>query len=296
MQCFSLFVFLNKCFPMAVQNLAWVGLNAYVNLFGKSDSFWKVRPTIIVMGQTWDFQGTELSITSSYLNVCFLFTAESCRTMMCSPRPTITVIGGGVSGQVCAPRTYQLVGFNVEKYDPRERNCIRCINIDSRVTTSLSTLLGSSWSVTSSLLRLSGSCMPRMLWKYVIALLWDLCQGMSQRKWLDCRCLPSCHCTCYVGLAQLQALPSRTQVWKNRRLIAHHGKCADRLSLESKVPEIHTLLKVKFGLVLGLKAIAGQFWSLWVLPVAFPDNLGLGYEGAFVEHLDVSWSRNNVST
>ncbi|XP_068108817.1 renalase-like isoform X2 [Hyperolius riggenbachi] len=83
--------------------------------------------------------------------------------------------------------------------------------------------------------------------------------------------------------------------WFDYLVVAHNGKCAARLMADSGAPEIHNLLKVKFGPVLSPHTHVMQLCSLWVLLLALPHKMALSYDAAFVEHSDISWIGNNTS-
>lgn len=77
-------------------------------------------------------------------------------------------------------------------------------------------------------------------------------------------------------------------------IIAHNGKCADRLMSKSGAKEIHKLLRVKFGSEPDGQQIM-QLCSMWVLMVIFPKSLNINFEAAFIScHPDLSWIKNNT--
>lgn len=80
-------------------------------------------------------------------------------------------------------------------------------------------------------------------------------------------------------------------------IIAHNGKCADRLISTSNVPRINNVLKVAFGAQLpagGKLSKKMQLCSLWVAIFAIPASLHAAFEGAYVMDSDVlSWVCNN---
>ena len=78
-------------------------------------------------------------------------------------------------------------------------------------------------------------------------------------------------------------------------VIAHNGKCADKLMSSAGVPHIHKLLQVRFGDSLNLKDKRMQLCSIWALLVSFPRTLRLPYEGAHVSDYDISWIANNTA-
>ncbi|MEW5297763.1 MAG: hypothetical protein WDW38_006946 [Sanguina aurantia] len=76
-------------------------------------------------------------------------------------------------------------------------------------------------------------------------------------------------------------------------VVAHNGKCADKLMSTANVPAIHALLKVKFQAKPSPQQVM-QLSSIWVLLVAFPAPLKLPWEGAFTEGVpELSWAANN---
>ena len=69
-------------------------------------------------------------------------------------------------------------------------------------------------------------------------------------------------------------------------VIAHNGKCADRLLSTAGSPRIHSLLKVNFGPSLPLdlsKMRKMQLCSLFVMGVVFEQPLGQTFEGAYLQ-------------
>ena len=76
-------------------------------------------------------------------------------------------------------------------------------------------------------------------------------------------------------------------------VIAHNGKCADKLMSNAGVPQVHKLLQVRFSDRLNLKDRRMHLCSIWALLVCFPRTLGLPYEGAHVSDYDISWIANN---
>lgn len=78
-------------------------------------------------------------------------------------------------------------------------------------------------------------------------------------------------------------------------VIAHNGKCADKLMSSAGVPQVHKLLQVRFSDHLNLKDKRMHLCSIWALLVCFPRSLGLPYEGAHVSDYDISWIANNTA-
>jgi len=79
-------------------------------------------------------------------------------------------------------------------------------------------------------------------------------------------------------------------------VIAHNGKCADRLMSQAGVPEIHDLLRVRFTPALDVRNQTMQLCSLWVLMIKVKTKLGFSFEGLHVEKdREVSWIGNNTA-
>ena len=78
-------------------------------------------------------------------------------------------------------------------------------------------------------------------------------------------------------------------------VIAHNGKCADRLMANSGADDIHQLLRVRFSDRLNPRDARMHLTSLWVLMVGFKSSLGLVFEGAHVSDSSepISWICNN---
>lgn len=75
-------------------------------------------------------------------------------------------------------------------------------------------------------------------------------------------------------------------------VVAHNGKCAERLMRDADVPRLHRLLKTKFA---SSPPPAGvmQLSSLWVMSFVVEGSLGLDFEGAFVQdHPDLCWGQS----
>ena len=78
-------------------------------------------------------------------------------------------------------------------------------------------------------------------------------------------------------------------------VIAHNGKCADKLMSNAGVPHVHKLLQVRFSDHLNVKDKRMQLCSVWALLVCFPRTLALPYEGAHVDDYDIAWIANNTA-
>ena len=66
-------------------------------------------------------------------------------------------------------------------------------------------------------------------------------------------------------------------------VIAHNGKCADRLMSQAGVPRIHDLLRVRFTPKLDTKNQTMQLCSIWALMIKIKTRLGLPFVGLHVE-------------
>ena len=78
-------------------------------------------------------------------------------------------------------------------------------------------------------------------------------------------------------------------------VVAHNGKCADKLMSNAGVPQVHKLLQVRFSDRLNLKDKRMHLCSIWALLVCFQRTLGQSYEGAHVKDYDISWIANNTA-
>lgn len=78
-------------------------------------------------------------------------------------------------------------------------------------------------------------------------------------------------------------------------VIAHNGKCADKLMANAGVPDIHKLLQVRFNDTVNPRDHRMHLCSMWALLVAFPTSLRLPYVAAHVEDIRISWIANNTS-
>ena len=76
-------------------------------------------------------------------------------------------------------------------------------------------------------------------------------------------------------------------------VIAHNGKCADRLMAKAGVPSIHRLLQCKFAPKVTAPTKM-HLSSLWMCIAVFDKPLGLQWAGAEIEqHPVLSWAGNN---
>lgn len=76
-------------------------------------------------------------------------------------------------------------------------------------------------------------------------------------------------------------------------VVAHNGKCADRLMSTSGAARIHALLKVSFGPSLPANARRMQLCSLFAMVVVLKEPLpALGFDAAYVKDSTISWVCN----
>ncbi|KAE8612264.1 hypothetical protein XENTR_v10012784 [Xenopus tropicalis] len=231
----------------------------------------------------------------------------------------VAIIGGGISGLVCAARLSQLgltnsVVFDTGKNGPGGRCSSRIISIAGKEyvfdhTVQFFTVSDPRFAKIVSFLH---SKKAVKVWTGKIVQLKKGAEpvevkniqpfiGTSGMQTVP-RCLSSLvHVkgNTWVSNVHWDSVVKKWKVddhgWFDYLVVAHNGKCADRLMADCGVPKIHDLLKVKFGPVLLPKTSVMQLCSLWVLLVAFPCKLGLFFDGAFVEHSDISWLGNNTS-
>ena len=77
-------------------------------------------------------------------------------------------------------------------------------------------------------------------------------------------------------------------------VVAHNGKCADRLMKTAETPEVHRSLVCSFG-DRATPADKMQLSSLWVLVFRVQGSLPVDFEGAHIEASPVlSWAANNT--
>lgn len=236
-----------------------------------------------------------------------------------APSPSVALIGGGISGLVCAARLCQLgvtnaVVFDTGKRAPGGRCSSRHISIDGTPqifdhAVQFFTVSDQRFCKIVSFLH---SKKAVQVWPGPIVTLKpghkpEEVKGLQ--AFIGTRGLQTVP-ECLASLVQLRGNQWVNNVhwdpvikkwkvddhgWFDYLGIAHNGKCADRLMASAGVPEIHKLLKVKFGPELAPRSKVMQLCSLWVLLVAFPNKLRLRFEGAFVDHPDISWIGNNTA-
>ncbi|XP_053576693.1 uncharacterized protein LOC128666243 [Bombina bombina] len=232
---------------------------------------------------------------------------------------SVAIIGGGISGLVCAARLSQLgltntIVFDTGKHATGGRCSSRYINISGKLqifdhAVQFFTVSDPRFAKIVSFLHNKNAV---KIWSGKIV---ELKKGRapSEVKGLQAfigtrgmvsvpECLSSLarvEINKWISSVHWDPVVNKWKVddcgWFDYLVIAHNGKCAASLMADSGAPEIHNLLKVKFGPVLLPKTRVMQLCSLWVLLAAFPSKIKLDYDGAFVDHPDVSWIGNNTS-
>lgn len=235
-----------------------------------------------------------------------------------SSGPSVAVIGGGISGLVCANRLMQLgvnntTVFDTGKHAPGGRCSSRQVIVDGRVcvfdhSVQYFTVSDSRFAKIVSYLHRKGAV---KVWNGKLGHLKS--GNFSEDKSLT---------QAFIGVNGMQDIPRclaenlnvkqstwagnihwevGSRKWKVDRygyfdylVIAHNGKCADKLMCNAGVPTIHRLTQVRFCSRPDLKDRRMQLCSIWALLVCFPTSLKLTYEGVHVEDEDISWMANNT--
>ncbi|KAK3101757.1 hypothetical protein FSP39_006141 [Pinctada imbricata] len=238
---------------------------------------------------------------------------------MTSAGPSVVIIGGGIAGLVCAARLGQLGINNVTVFDtgkngPGGRCSSRSVNINGRIhifdhSSQYFTVSDNRFAKIVSFLH---SKQAIKIWKGDIG---HLKKGKFEKDLTLTQAFVGTNGMNSVAssLASLINAKHNTWVsnvvwedtskkWKVDRygyfdylVIAHNGKCADKLMANAGVPAIHKLLQVRFSDKLNPKDQRMHLCSLWVLMVAFSRSLNLAYEGAHVDDRDISWIANNTA-
>ncbi|XP_063797236.1 uncharacterized protein LOC134958505 isoform X2 [Pseudophryne corroboree] len=239
--------------------------------------------------------------------------------MMSEKKTSVAIIGGGISGLVCSARLAQLgitnaIVFDTGKRAPGGRCSSRYINIDGKLhifdhAVQFFTVSDPRFAKIVSFMH---SKKAVRVWPSRIV------QLKSGAKPTEVRNLQT-----FIGTRGMQSVPEclsslihvernkwvssvhwdpQIKKWKvddhgwfDYLVVAHNGKCAAKLMADSGAPQIHSLLKVKFSPVLTPQANIMHLCSLWVLIIALPRSIAVDYDGAFVEHSDLSWIGNNTS-
>ncbi|XP_071983152.1 renalase-like [Engystomops pustulosus] len=238
---------------------------------------------------------------------------------MSGEKPSVAIIGGGISGLVCAARLSQLgithsTVFDTGKRASGGRCSSRFISIEGKLhifdhAVQFFSVSDPRFAKIVSFLHSKGAV---KVWSGKIVRL-KLGQKPSEVKnlqaFIGTRGMQSVP-ECLSGLVHLEGNKWVSNVhwepsmkkwkvddhgWYDYLVIAHNGKCAAQLMADAGAPMIHNLLKVKFGPVLLPKTNIMQLCSLWVLIFALPRKIEVDFDGAFVEHSDISWIGNNTS-
>lgn len=235
---------------------------------------------------------------------------------------TVAIIGGGISGLVCASRLSQLGHSSVTVFDTGKNSVGgRCSSRDITINGQLHifdhsaqyfTVSDPKFAKIVSFLHKKGAV---KVWKRpsvgrinkngIFVANQQLSQafiGTNGMKSIpETLCVPlNIKRPVWIGSVNWEASLCK---WKVDRhgyfdylVIAHNGKCADKLMAGSGVPKIHSLLRVRFGEQLVSRDTRMQLCSQWVLLVAFEQSLGLKFQGAHVEcNTSISWIANNTA-
>ncbi|KAH3886502.1 renalase-like [Dreissena polymorpha] len=234
-------------------------------------------------------------------------------------QPSVAIIGGGVAGLVCANRLQQLgisqsTVFDTGKHGPGGRCSSRVVNIGGKLhvfdhSAQYFTVSDSRFAKIVSYLHRKGAVKQ---WKGKIG-------KLSKGSFEEDKNLSQA----FVGRTGMHDIPRslaeninvRVNTWVGNvswedsikkwkvdkygmfdyLVIAHNGKCADRLMASAGTPQIHTLTQVRFSDRLNVRDKRMHLCSIWALLVSFPRSLELKYEGAHVEDEDISWLANNTA-
>ncbi|XP_069824842.1 renalase-like [Dendropsophus ebraccatus] len=238
---------------------------------------------------------------------------------MSGKKTSVAIIGGGISGLVCAARLSQLgitdsIVFDTGKHAPGGRCSSRFINIEGKLhifdhAVQFFTVSDPRFAKIVSFLHSKGAV---KVWpgKIVRLKLGEKpTEVQNVQAFIGTRgmqSVPECLSTLvnvegnkWVSSVHWDPSMKKWRVddhgWFDYLIVAHNGKCAARLMADAGAPQIHNLLKVKFGPVLSPQTSVMQLCSLWVLLFALPQKIEVDFDGAFVEHSDISWIGNNTS-
>ncbi|XP_048241536.1 renalase-like [Haliotis rufescens] len=233
--------------------------------------------------------------------------------------PRVAIVGGGVSGLVCAARLGQLNIHDVTVFDTGQnavggRCSSRHVPIEGKTyifdhSAQYFTVTDKRFAKIVSFLHSKGAV---KVWSGNIGHLKkgrfstdaNITQAFigseGMRSVVECLAsLVKVQRPCWIGSVSFDSVSRKWQVDKygffDYLVVAHNGKCADKLMSNAGVPDIHRLLTVRFGDHLVSRDPRMQLCSLWVLLVAFREPLKLPFQGAHVEHQDISWIANNTA-
>jgi len=243
--------------------------------------------------------------------------------MTSSPAISVAIIGGGISGLTCGARLAQLGVAEATVFDtgargPGGRCSSRVIQIDgtphvfdhavqyftvgdSRFANIVSSLhkdrAVTQWSGVIQRLNVKNRSRvndekqkfigdPSVGLASVARALARKCSNVQNPVWIS-------HVRWHIDLKKWEV--DRRGMF-DYLVIAHNGKCADRLMSKAGVPAIHDLLRVRFTPKLDSRSQTMQLCSLWVLMIKFKTRMGLPFEGLHVENDDqISWIGNNTA-
>jgi predicted NAD/FAD-dependent oxidoreductase len=255
----------------------------------------------------------------------------------CSEAKSVALIGGGISGLVCAQRLKEL-GLNPTVFDTGKRavggrvssrtlsfepkGAKKPLRVPVDHSTQFFTATDERFIKLVHSLQASGAVAE---WKGPVG---SLDNGKftplddSLKRWVgrggmdavpkalakDLRTVIDC----WVAVVDRQEETGKWRLFKdnNRRnrlsaseseqadfdylVVAHNGKCAERLMRDAKVPSLHRLLKTKFACTPPPAGLM-QLSSLWVMTFAVESSLQLPFEGAFISgHPSLCWAADNT--
>ncbi|XP_064603386.1 LOW QUALITY PROTEIN: uncharacterized protein LOC135468857 [Liolophura sinensis] len=233
---------------------------------------------------------------------------------------SVAIVGGGISGLVCAVRLGQLgirntTVFDTGKNAPGGRCSSRLLQSGQTHyvfdhSTQYFTVTDQRFSKIVSYLHAKGAV---KIWTGPIGHLRD--NGQFEKDQTLTQAFVGTGGMCSIPQCLASMVHVRRPVWVGEvvweegskkwnvggqgyfdyLVIAHNGKCADRLMANAGVPRIHKLLQVRFGSRLVPKDLRMQLCSLWVLLAIFPTSLKLKYQGAHVDGGIISWVANNTA-
>jgi len=235
---------------------------------------------------------------------------------------SVAIIGGGISGLVCGARLNQLginktTVFDTGSRGPGGRCSSRVINIagelhifdhavqyftvsDQRFTNIISSLYrnnalsiwrGPIWRLNSKTKSFTVVESQKFIGNTSLGMV-SIARELTER-------VPSVQSPVWISHVRWHSELRKWEVDKHGLfdylIIAHNGKCADRLMSQAGVPQIHNLLKVRFTPSVNPKIPSMQLCSLWVLLIKLESKLGLEFEGLHVDDDDeISWLGNNT--
>lgn len=240
-----------------------------------------------------------------------------CKKM--SAGTSVAVIGGGIAGLVCANRLSQLginntMVFDTGKHAPGGRCSSRQVMIEGRAC--VFDHSAQYFTVTDSRFAKIVSYLHR---KGVVKTWCGKIGHLKTGKFSEDKTLTQA----FIGVSGMKDIPqclaesvnlkqstwagnisweSELRKWRVDRhgyfdylVIAHNGKCADKLMSNAGAPQIHKLTQVRFCQQPDMKDKRMQLCSIWALLVSFSTSLKLPYEGVHVEDADISWMANNTA-